>query len=1085
MAGRRPGVIGNVQGSDDAILQIQRFLNEVDDAGLPEDGVAGQATHSAARRFLQDGSIKGDIPQQELFRALAGLPPTQAEPQTRPDHEPDLLSIDEIRDIQAMLNDRSGLSLTVDGIVGPATLAAARVFIRLPAAGKLDATTRATLQRLIDHAPGAMAEGAADDFLLPVWIFFARDAEAEAEWVQGLVPGLTIFWIHGRAPRGGNYKLQVRAGDTVLLLVGQRLIASGVLLADDRQKFVDAQGRIRRPVRVIERYSEPIGRRALEAAAGQHLIRQGSVHPVSRAVLTALSALKSRGTHELPYQSDTFRSVLNDRPLVEDVRTAAPYILPDADTARQIGWSGLVWSPPASEDPAPVPREHRLDISEEVEVVDEAMLVDRVAEPAETFALHVTHTNQPAAAPDIDAQIPFVLDAPADSEDELDRGPFALFLAQRLHLIWCQMNGHAPDSRGGRTRPLPAESDTFIAHVDSPWGGGKTTFANFIARVLDPRQERLSARHFLRSSLAPTTPDADLTDVKLDDVFVPPFARRDPDRWRQARRPWVIARYNAWRDQYVQPPWWQVFLTIHAAVAREVRGEAVAELRRAWAEPRARSWLTGAAGLGQWCIIGLQRFGYQIWNRKLKAQVWLWLCTGGLIAGLWGFGVVEWILQASVATPVATGAEKIEAKKVSDLLTLGVAILGLGGVSIATLFTVISQSISPDLDFTAEHKQIGVQDPISRFRRAFDRILRATDRPVLLIVDDLDRCEPKTVVELLRGFQTIVRSPRLFVLLLGDRAWIENAHDVHHKDLKDLREGEEALGARFVQKMIQLSFRLPTMKPEARTRFARGVLGEGPGDPTTAKIAEVLRQVDAKVTIVVSDATSLGGKEAGVAQAVSEAKKALPAELTDGERKAAVTLVETVATGKLVAAAGADTAQQRTVFNAVTRLVDSLPNNPRQIKRIFMAFATYEVVGRAYFGYQLTAEGEDGDRKARRWRQLAMWVTLAIEWPETWRAIARRPLLLKVAYADRKTRKRDEGKLLGGLSELDRAATVAMLARLRSDRALIALLSGKPGPPTAPDLDDFAQTAMEVAAVYEFNRIIWEPGFHLEPQGAA
>jgi hypothetical protein len=443
--------------------------------------------------------------------------------------------------------------------------------------------------------------------------------------------------------------------------------------------------------------------------------------------------------------------------------------------------------------------------------------------------------------------------------------------------------------------------------------------------------------------------------------------------------------------------------------------------------------------------------------------------VAGLVAvGGW-LGAFDWLKGLS------------EPKKASEWIALATAVLGLGGASLAALLTAVSQSLAPDLDFTAEHKQIGVQDPISRFRRTFDRILRATDRPVLLIVDDLDRCEPRTVVELLRGFQTIIRSPRLFVLLLGDRAWIENAHDVIHKDVGGMREGEGGLGARFVQKVIQLSFRLPTIKAEARTRFARGVLGDAPGDARTEQVAEVLRKVDAEVSSIVGQGQSMGDREAQVALVLETARSELPEGLSEAETEAAVGLVETLANVKIVAAAGADTAQQRSVFNAVTRLVESLPNNPRQIKRIFMAFATYEVVGRIYFGYQLTPEGPDGERKARRWRQLAMWVTLAIEWPETWRAIARRPGVLDVAYAPAAARKKAEAALVKGLGEDEAKEVRATIERLRADRTLCALLSR-----TAGEVGDgdFAATAMDSEAVYEFNRIIWEPGFEIEGAGA-
>jgi hypothetical protein len=110
-----------------------------------------------------------------------------------------------------------------------------------------------------------------------------------------------------------------------------------------------------------------------------------------------------------------------------------------------------------------------------------------------------------------------------------------------------------------------------------------------------------------------------------------------------------------------------------------------------------------------------------------------------------------------------------------------------------------------------------------------------------------------------------------------------------------------------------------------------------------------------------------------------------------------------------------------------------------------------------------------------------MWVTLAIEWPETWRAIARRPELLTRAFGPEKGRKTADEKFIGALAEADRPPALAILRRLRTDRALVALLSRQDDAPAAAG--EFAATAMEAEAVFEFNRIIWEPDFRLYADG--
>lgn len=993
-----------------------------------------------------------------------------------------ILSREQVTRLQIWLNERFEAALPIDGRMGPQTAAAASAALASASASSQPAEMIQLITAAAKQAPALGAGDQAEARPPRAWLLYAPGSDEETDWTRAIQPGSTLFWTHGTAQNGGAYRLQIRSGDSIVLLVGTRVIADGIFLADDAHRFIDRNSRIRRPVRVLDRYSVPIDRQRIEREAEVKLApHQGGVLPLAPAALALINRqLEDSGRSKLPYSLAELNRVVAARPLLDDL-VAQDDILPDATTARRIDWTGPIWEPAGADSGEP-------DADGSRSGTGASRGPDVTADPTDASDDPVAgakqsgqqQSEQPSKIvdpkeweklADIDARIPFVLDAPADTEDELERGPFALFLAQRLHLIWCQLNGEAPGLEGERSRPNPADSDTFIVHVDSPWGGGKTTFANFVARVLDPRGEQLTPGHFLRSSLAPTaSPDA-LSSIPLDEIFVPPYARANKSDWKCARRPWIIARYNAWRDQYVQPPWWQVFLSIESAISAELRRDTREAFSAILRNP---SGLGSAfAALHGRATIFIERYRYQLLNSRLKAQLLLWGLTIALLALAWQAGAFTMLLDAARNEKGATDASKISA-----WVTIVIALLGIGGGGLATLFTAASQSLMPDLEFTAEHKQIGVRDPISRFRRAFHSILRVSRRPVLLIVDDLDRCDPRTVVEIMRGFQTIVRSPRLFVLLLGDRAWIEAAHDIHHKDLGWMTGAEGTLGSLFVQKVIQLSFRLPTMKEDTRIRYARSVLGHIEDTPAKEGLTQMLQQVELSIQEIVEGEGSVGGKEAQAAAIIEKAAAELSGDLLPEEKAEALAVAESLASVKFVAAAGADAAQQRSIFNTVVRLTSSLPNNPRQIKRIFMAFAIYEAVGRAYFGYQLTPSGADGERRARRWRQLAMWVALAVEWPETWRAIARAPRLLQAAQLGGAERARAERALLAGKDEAERLVLQAALHRLRADpslRALVRRTGNDPG-------EAFAETELEEDAVYEFNHIIWEPGFRLSAE---
>src|SRR5262249_16309837 len=144
------------------------------------------------------------------------------------------------------------------------------------------------------------------------------------------------------------------------------------------------------------------------------------------------------------------------------------------------------------------------------------------------------------------------------------------------------------------------------------------------------------------------------------------------------------------------------------------------------------------------------------------------------------------------------------------------------------------ESSIPGTNTLAYRLSLGSGDPFERFRRHFYRTIARVRRPVLVIVDDLDRCKPDFIVDLIRGMQTLLRSPRVVFVILGDRDWIERAFENHHKAMNKVSVGpEQTFGARFVEKAIQMSFILPEMPPHRQEDYVKRLL-LGPRVPRQA-----------------------------------------------------------------------------------------------------------------------------------------------------------------------------------------------------------------------------------------------------------
>lgn len=96
--------------------------------------------------------------------------------------------------------------------------------------------------------------------------------------------------------------------------------------------------------------------------------------------------------------------------------------------------------------------------------------------------------------------------------------------------------------------------------------------------------------------------------------------------------------------------------------------------------------------------------------------------------------------------------------------------------------------------------------------------------------------------------------------------------------------------------------------------------------------------------------------------------------------------------------------------------------------------------------------------------------------------LARTPSLIDAAYAEDEAARESLRKSLvdGESNDAEHEAVRNVLHRLIHDHALVRLL-GAPRLADVPRASGQAivlpETALEPAAIYEFNRIMWEPGF--------
>jgi hypothetical protein len=105
------------------------------------------------------------------------------------------------------------------------------------------------------------------------------------------------------------------------------------------------------------------------------------------------------------------------------------------------------------------------------------------------------------------------------------------------------------------------------------------------------------------------------------------------------------------------------------------------------------------------------------------------------------------------------------------------------------------------------------------------KIFPRGDPRIILFIDDLDRCPPDKVVEMLEALQLLVKTELFVVVVALDMRYVTLALEDHYKGI--LEAGRTPSGLDYLENMIQLPYRLPPVnKHEAMHQYVGAQLGK-------------------------------------------------------------------------------------------------------------------------------------------------------------------------------------------------------------------------------------------------------------------
>ncbi|MFI7037277.1 P-loop NTPase fold protein [Microbispora rosea] len=428
----------------------------------------------------------------------------------------------------------------------------------------------------------------------------------------------------------------------------------------------------------------------------------------------------------------------------------------------------------------------------------------------------------------------------------------------------------------------------------------------------------------------------------------------------------IVAFFDTWRHVRIEPPWWALLVTIRKAVVQH---------RPRWRRP----------------LFLLRELLARV-RRDGAPQVLsgLLLVGGALLAAL--------LLRAGVIT----------VRSVEPAFKTVTTVVGAAG-ALWTAGILLSRYAMWASARRARTFEDSHTDPMNDVAEHIAWLVRHAGRPIVVLVEDLDRCTADYVVNFLDSVQTLVRdvpahwrrparrtpgwhAPSFVVAM--DGAWLRCAYENAYETFKSaVAEPGRPIGYLFLDKLFQLSVPMPRLGGANRDLYFGRLLGvsvERPAPATAGQVRAALTassdEIEVLETLAKADPRV---REIVAAQAV---ERILDAGVQDVSR------------------------------HALAKFSRLLHSNPRAMKRFVNTYTVLRAV-RVLEGSLVPTD------------TLALWTLLRIRWPELADYLEAHPEAIDLIM---------EGSGAQGLPE--------SLRELAPSEDLHEVLCGVPGVTLTPDV---------------------------------
>ena len=361
--------------------------------------------------------------------------------------------------------------------------------------------------------------------------------------------------------------------------------------------------------------------------------------------------------------------------------------------------------------------------------------------------------------------------------------------------------------------------------IIAPWGQGKTTLMRYIWRRFDEDKKKAATKE--RSESEPeirATTAEELNDNEPKEKLPPEENNKDwyftanaeqivqwsvSKDWNVPEKPVSFPRvwFNPWKYQSSEQVW--------AGMADAIINQLVATLSPLQQE---EFWLKL-----QWKRIdrsGLRLEFYQLLFTRLLPNLLIFLVA--LIAGF--IAILKFDPENVTGVPLWGG--------ILSILAAGSSAFWAWWTWQKAQTEDLAKRLEPYLQSPDYSGQAGAFHHVNEDLKRVFELLVPEKEPALIFIDDLDRCAPQKVVEVIEAINLMMNAEfreKCYFILGMDAEMVAASIDVAYEKMKGLIQEKEqifgSVGWYFLDKFIQLPFLIPTMRIEDKKHLIENLFG--------------------------------------------------------------------------------------------------------------------------------------------------------------------------------------------------------------------------------------------------------------------